>query len=60
MVCTLGKILEPNCIGLHKLEYVKFPHYILQIRGDLLREMVAGEPIYVNVVIRLPCILHIV
>jgi hypothetical protein len=52
MIRMLGKIFEPNSIGLHELEYVKVPHYILHIRGDLFRKMIAPEPINVDVVIR--------
>ena len=40
MICLVGKILEPNRITLHELKYVKVPHDILHIRGDLPLQMV--------------------
>jgi hypothetical protein len=60
MIGTLGQIFEPNGIGLHELEYVKIPHYILEICRDLLRKMIAPEAVNVDLVIRLSCIFHIV
>ena len=42
MIRMLGKILEPNGIALHELEYVKVPHDILHICGDLPIQMVAA------------------